>query len=200
MLWGVQWYYWVILLATIILLIFVWRKALVSSKARRERLKKEAEIWKRDYDLRQNFTVLTKERLDSTEDNQLIHGVAMNIQVELENATDMLKAFEDLPFEKKVVYSLEYFDEDAKISLSAFFKNNGKPLTPVIPLALDAVGAEKYLPFVNKLAPMYDADSEISVDRTIIAKTDEEFSEIFNSDELCHLTGAYIRKNNSIFL
>lgn len=200
MLWGVQWYYWLILLASIILLIFVWRKVSISSRERRERMKKEAAIWKRDYDLRQKFTVLTAERLKETEDNQLIHGVAMNIQVELEKANDMSEAFEDLPFEKKAVYALEYFDEDAKNGLSSFFKNNGKPLTPVIPDALKEIGAEKYIASVKTLLPMYDPDSDVSIDYGVIAKTDEEFAALYNSDELCRLTGAYIRKNKEIFL
>ena len=41
----------------IVLTIFVCIKAARVSRIRRERLKKEAAIWKRDYDLRQNFSV-----------------------------------------------------------------------------------------------------------------------------------------------
>ena len=57
MLFGLQWYYWLILLVAVVLTIFAWSKALKSSKARRERLKKEAAIWKRDYELRERFAV-----------------------------------------------------------------------------------------------------------------------------------------------
>ena len=114
MLFGVQWYYWVILLVAIIIAIFAWSKALKSGKARREKLKKEAAIWKRDYELREKFTILTEEKLNSTEETELLHGVAMNIQVMLENATDMTESFNALPNEKKFIYALEYFDEDAK--------------------------------------------------------------------------------------
>lgn len=200
MLWGVQWYYWLILLAAIVLLIFVWRKASIASKERRERMKKEAAIWKRDYDLRQNFTVLTAQGIKETEESELLHGIAMNIQVALENATDMTTAFEALPQEKKFIYALEYFDEDAKKSLSAFFKNNGAPLTPVIPDALEAIGAEKYISLVKHLSPMYDPDSDVSIDYGEIKKTDEEFASIYDSDGLCRLAAAYIRKNIEIFL
>lgn len=200
MLFGVQWYYWIVLIISIILLIFAWSKVLKSSKARRERLKKEAEIWKRDYELREKFTVLTDDKIKETEEIDLLHGVAMNIQVMLEAETDMAAKFDALPEEKKFIYALEYFDEDAKKSLSSFFKNNGKPLVPVIPAALNAIGCEKYIPIITPLMEMYDPDSDASIDNTIIAKADEEFSSTYNSDELCRLSARFIIKNKDIFL
>ncbi|MBQ7116088.1 MAG: hypothetical protein IJN94_06710 [Clostridia bacterium] len=200
MLFGVQWYYWVILLVAIIIAIFAWSKALKSGKERRERLKKEAAIWKRDYELREKFTVLTEEKLNSTEETELLHGVAMNIQASLEKATDMTEHFNALPQEKKFVYALEYFDEDAKKSLSTFFKNNGEPLISVVPDALNAIGAGKYVEHYGRLLPMYDPDSDVSIDYDIIARVDEEFSSVYNSDELLRLSAKYILKNKSIFL
>ena len=200
MLLGVQWYYWVILLVAIIIAIFAWSKALKSGKERRERLKKEAAIWKKDYELREKFTVLTEEKLDSTEETELLHGVAMNIQVMLEKATDMTESYNSLPKEKKFIYALEYFDEDAKKFLSAFFKNNGEPLISIIPDALNAIGAGKYIEHYATILPMYDPDSEVSIDYTIIGKVDEEFSTLYNSDELLRLAAKYILKNKEIFL
>lgn len=200
MLWGVKWYYWVILLVAVILTIFAWTKALKSGKERRERLKKEAAIWKRDYDLRQNYSVLTEEKLKSAEETELLHGVAMNIQVKLENESDMTQVFNELPEEKKYIYALEYFDEDAKKSLSSFFKNNGAPLVPLIPNALGAIGAGKYNEYVTALLPMYDPDNDMSIDYSVVQKTDEEFSSMYDSDELCRLSAKYILKNKEIFL
>ena len=200
MLWGVQWYYWAILLGAIILAIFAWRKAFIASRERRERLKREGAIWKRDYDLRQKYSVLTLEKLKETEDTELLHAVAMNIQVFLENEIDMNEAFSTLSKEKQVVYALEYFDEDAKNSLSTFFKNNGAPLVPVIPQALKAIGAEKYLPFIDAVYDMYDEDSEASIDYNIIEKNDVQFAEAYDSAELCRLCAKYILKNRDIFL
>lgn len=200
MLFGVQWYYWVILLVAIIIAIFAWIKALKSGKERRERLKKEAAIWKRDYELREKFTVLTEEKLNSAEETELLHGVAMNIQASLEKTTDMTECFNALPNEKKFVYALEYFDEDAKKSLSTFFKNNGEPLISVVPDALNAIGAGKYVEHYGRLLPMYDPDSDVSIDYDIIARVDEEFSSVYNSDELLRLSAKYILKNKTIFL
>lgn len=200
MIWGVKWYLWLILLVAIIVAVFAWHKALSSSKERRERLKREGAIWKRDYDLRQKFSVLTDEKIKETSDSELLHGVAMNIQISLENEINMNEAFRLLPLEKQYVYALEYFDEDAKTSLSAFFKNNGYPLIPLIPDALKEIGAEKYTDTVIMLLPMYDPDSDVSVDYTLIAKADEKFKEIYDSDELLKLASIYIRKNKEIFL
>ena len=200
MLFGVQWYYWVILLIAIIIAIFAWSKALKSGKARREKMKKEAAIWKRDYELREKFTILTEEKLNSTEETELLHGVAMNIQAELEKANDMTESFNALPQEKKFIYALEYFDEDAKKNLSVFFKNNGEPLISMVPDALNAIGAGKYIEHYGTLLPMYDPDSEVSIDYSIIGKVDKEFASIYNSDELLRLAAKYILKNKEIFL
>lgn len=200
MLWGVQWYYWLILAVAVILAVILWIKAIASSKERRERLKREAAIWKRDYELRESYTVLTEEKLKSAEETELLHGVAMNIQVALEKSDDMTASFNALPNEKKYIYALEYFDEDAKKNLSEFFKNNGEPLVSVVPYALNSVGAGKYTEFFGKLMPMYDPDSEESVDYTLISQVDEEFSEKYDSDELCRLCAKYILKNRALFL
>ncbi len=200
MLFGVQWYYWVILLVAVIIAIFAWSKALKSGKARREKMKKEAAIWKRDYELREKFTILTEEKLNSTEETELLHGVGMNIQVMLEKSSDMTESFNSLPEAKKYVYALEYFDEDAKKALSTFFKNNGEPLLSIVPDALNAIGAGKYLEHYATLLPMYDPDSEVSIDYNIIGKADEEFASLYNSDELLRLSAKYILKNKDIFL
>lgn len=200
MLWGVNWYYWLILALSVVLLIFVWRKAMQSSKERRERLKKEAAIWQRDYDLRQKFNTLTEKVLLETEESELLHGAAMNIQIKLENETDMNTAFNALPIEKKYIYTLEYFDEDAKQSLSLFFKNNGAPLVPLAPDALSAIGAGNLVEYLLPLMPMYDPDSDVSIDYSIVSETDAKFKEVYNSNELCKLAALYIKRNKNIFI
>ena len=118
----------------------------------------------------------------------------------LEKATDMTESFNALPDEKKFIYALEYFDEDAKKSLSAFFRNNGEPLISIVPDALNAIGAGKYVEHYATLLPMYDLDSEVSIDYNIIGKVDEEFSSLYNSDQLLRLSAKYILKNKEIFL
>ena len=200
MIFGVQWYYWLILVVVFIATIVLFIKASNASKLRRERLKKEAAIWQRDYDLRQKYSVLTEEKLKECTDSELLHAVAMNIQVSLENATNMNEAFEALPTEKKYVYTLEYFDEDARLGLSHFFKNNGAPLLPNVTSALKAIGAEEICVYVDRLYPMFDPDSEVSVDYEFIAKTDEQFKEKYDSQNLYNKTAIYIKSNKEIFL
>ena len=200
MLWGVKWYLWLILLIAIIVAIFAWIKAMGASRERREKLRREGEIWRRDYELREKFSILTSEKMKDTADTELLHGVAMNIQVALEKAINMNEAFRELPEEKQFIYTLEYFDEDASKNLSLFFKNNGAPLVPLIPKALEAIGAQKYNGLITTILPMYDPDSDVSIDYDTIAKVDEQFKEIYDSDELLRLAAQYIKKNNEIFL
>ena len=200
MLFGVQWYLWVLLVVVSILAVFVWIKAMSASRIRREKLKKEAEIWKKDYELRQEFKTLTLEKLNSTDTNKMLSGVCMNIQIALENATDMNEAFIELPKEKKYIYCLNYFDEDATKSLSTFFKNNGSPLTDFIIDAIKNVGYEEILPLVESLYPMYDDNSNVSVDYTIIDKSDDKFKEIYNPNKLYELVSKYVKANKEIFV
>ena len=115
------------------------------------------------------------------------------------DAIDMNSAFEKLCEEQKNIYTLEYFDEDAKIALSNFFKNNGAPLVPNIKNALIAVDSEELLEFVEALYPMYDPDSEVSIDIPLIQKTDEQFAEVYDSDKLCRKAAGYIKANKVKF-
>ena len=200
MLFGVQWYLWLLLVVVSVLAIFVWIKAMAASRIRREKLKKEAEIWKKDYELRQEFKTLTLEKINSTDTNKMLSGVCMNIQIELENAPDMNEAFLKLPEEKKYVYCLEYFDEDCVKSLSTFFKNNGSPLTDFIIEAIKTVGYEEILPLVKTLYPMYDENNEVSIDYTLIDKTDDKFKEIYNPNKLYELVTKYVKSNKEIFI
>ncbi len=200
LLFGVQWYLWVLLVAVSILAIFVWFKAMAASRIRREKLRKEAEIWKKDYELRQEFKTLTLEKLNSTDTNKMLAGVCMNIQIELENASDMNEAFLNLPEEKKFIYCLEYFDEDATKSLSTFFKNNGSPLTDFITQALKTIGYEEILPLVETIYPMYDDNSDVSIDYTVVDKTDDKFKENYNQNKLYDLVSKYIKANKEIFI
>lgn len=200
MLFGVQWYLWVLLLVVSILAIFVCIKASAASRIRREKLRKEAEIWKKDYELRQEFRTLTSEKLNSTDNNKMLPGVCMNIQIELENAPDMNEAFFKLPDEKKYIYCLEYFDEDSIKSLSTFFKNNGAPLTDFVIDAIKAVGYNEILPLVETLHPMYDDNSDVSIDYPVIEKTDDKFKEIYNQNKLYDLVTKYVKANKEIFI
>lgn len=200
MLFGVQWYLWVLLVIVSILAIFVWIKAMSASRIRREKLKKEAEIWKKDYELRQEFKTLTLEKINSTDTNKMLSGVCMNIQIELENAPDMNEAFLKLPEEKKYIYCLEYFDEDSSKSLSTFFKNNGSPLTDFIIEAIKTIGYEEILPLVEVIYPMYDDNSDVSIDYTVIDKTDDKFKEIYNPNKLYDLVSKYVKANKDIFV
>lgn len=197
---GVKWYLWVLLFVVAVLAIFVWIKAISASKIRREKLKKEAEIWKKDYELRQEFKTLSREKINATPKNKILSGICMNIQIFLEDEADMNEAFLALPDEKKFIYCLHYFDEDCVKSLSQFFKNNGSPLTDYIIDALKAVNYTEILPDVELVQPMYDENSDVSIDYKTIEKTDVRFQEIYSSGKLYDLVSDYVKKNKEIFI
>lgn len=199
MLWGVKWYFWVLLAALSVLAVFVSIKAAKVSRERRERLRKEAAIWQRDFDLRQNYSELTIEKINAAPKDELLHGAAMNIQIKLEAAADMNAAFAQLPKEKQLVYTLEYFDEDAKKELSVFFKNNGAPLTPLAAPALRAIGKDALEELTEAMFPMYDEDSEVSIDYGKADELDGKFKEIFDSAALCSAAADYIIAHAEIF-
>ena len=47
---------------------------------------------------------------------------------------------------------------------------------------------------------MYDDESEVSVDYNVIAKINEKFASVYDSDEFCRLCAKYIKENKNIFL
>lgn len=200
MIYGVKWYYWLLLVLFAVLAVILWRKAIISSRERRERLKKEGEIWRRDYELRQKFAVLSEKTFSETEDSELMHGAAMNIQIALEKADNMTDEFYELEDEQKCVYALEYFNEDAQKSLSTFLRNNGEPLVSVVPDALRAVGITEYVPLIEKLMPMFDEDSDVSIDEHIISQCDARFKSLFDSEKLCNAVAEFIKENKEAFI
>ena len=151
MLWGVKWYYWLLLVLMCIAAIFVWQKALKASKARRERLKKEAEIWRRDFELRENYRELSQEIIFSAPTAELLHGVAMNIQIKLENAPNMEKAFNALPLEKKYIYTLSnILTRTQKRAFRRFLKTTANRFWALPPLRSALWGFSKYPIFAAK--------------------------------------------------
>ena len=112
-----------------VLAVFAWVKALRASKkhnAEREatfaRLQKEKE-------LRDAFSSLTPELVQSADVSDMLHGIALGVQSSLEKETDVNAAFTALPVERQYIYALNFvFCEDAD-TLSRFFRLNGKPLT-----------------------------------------------------------------------
>ena len=47
---------------------------------------------------------------------------------------------------------------------------------------------------------MYDDESDVSIDYSIIAKVNEEFASVYDSTEFCRMCAKYIKENKDIFL
>lgn len=197
---GPLWYHWLLLAAAAALAVFAWVKALKASRKRRERLRREGELWKLDARLREEYRLLTAEKLQSADDEDLLRGVAMNIQMALEKEPDMNAAFAALSPARRAVYALDVFAGDAPKGLSVFFRSNGYPLLPETAPALAAIGETEYLPLLEKLGPMFDPDSEVSVDNDVIAEADEQFRALYKPADLYQKAAAFIRANKTDFL
>ncbi len=196
-----QWYYWPVLGILVLVTAFVWYKALKSSKARRARVEREEALFKRDKELRRDFATLTEEIFQNTDDERLLSGVAMNIQIPLEPQTDMTPAFLLLPPEKQYVYTLEYFGEDTKKGLSEFFKANGRPLITLAPEALRAIGLFSTAALSEQMLPMCDDEDEtVSVDPALKESLNIAFNEEFDRAAFVAAAAKYIRDNKEIFL
>lgn len=176
-------------------------KAYKVTKKRNLRVQAQIERLKADALLRRDFACVTHELIASSPDRRLIEGIAMNVQLAVEDAADMIAAFEPLAQEKKLVYTLEYFIQDAGQGLSEFFMRNGRPLITLAPVALKAVGADELAAPAAQMLPMCDDEDEsVSVDKSLREAIDAEFKGIYNQEQLVKAAADYIRKNAQVFV
>lgn len=118
-----------ILLAAVVLMVFAWSKALRAAK--KHNAEREAILAKlaEEKELRETYAHLTPALVQSADVPQMVRGIALGLQAELEQATDVNASFLSLPAAQQDVYALNFvFFEDAD-TLSRFFRLNGKPLT-----------------------------------------------------------------------
>ena len=149
-----------VLVFAAVLAVFVWIKAIRASK--RHNAEREAVLAKlqKEKELRERFACLTPELVQSADVCDLLHGVALGIQSQIEKAEDVNASFLALSEAQQYVYALNFvFCEDAD-TLSRFFRLNGKPLTTA---ALDAARRTfdaDTLALFEMGYRMFDADDE----------------------------------------
>ena len=165
------WYLGIALIATVILTLWVIKKAAqASSRAHAER---EAQMKKLEYEsgVLKEFSELSEEKLRNADSKRAFDGVAMNIQRYLEKQSNMNAAFSALSDSQKQIYALYYLIDDSKKGLSEFFKCNSAPLTPAAREAVDSL-------FPADAAKAFDPDDEdTSLIPAEIEKNDAEYAE-----------------------
>lgn len=188
------WYLVIVFFIVLAVTVFGMYKASEAYKKHNKLFHEEEEKMKRLAELKQKFVPLTKEAIDSGNDQELLEGVALAYQLQLQKEIDMTAAFEKLPIEARYVYTLDIFVSEGAV-VSGFYRNNGKELKSLIVPAMKAIGESDSAKLCSSLYSMFDEDSEVSVDREKIAETDEKFKVVFDSDRFMSNAAKFIRAN-----
>lgn len=174
----------VALVAVIALTAFVWYKALKASSKRNAAKRELITKLEHEKKLREEYAVLTADKLRSAEPEMLAEGVGTNIQMYLEKQPDMNAAFEALTEPKKYAYAICYIVQDGSKKLSEFFRANGKPLTPVALAAVEEIIGGEYADVFKKEYDIFDDDNETdSFNENEVSRLDEKSAELFAKEK-----------------
>ena len=185
----------VILFAAVVLTVFAWIKALRAARVRSAKRDALLKKLRQEEELRRTFAVITPDLAEQAEPLDMLHGIALRIQKEIENADDLTAAFSALPAVKQHIYALSFvFCEDAQ-TLSEFFRLNGKPLTTA---ALDGARASfppDALTVFEKGYTMFDDEDEtLSTLPADVEALDAAFSSL-DKPAICDGIRKYIAAN-----
>lgn len=199
-----HWYVGVALVLLIILTIFVWCKAILSSKKHNDERDRIIAQLEEEKALRNEFRHPDETTFaQGKNDYRLITGMCAFVQIKIEKIPDMNTAFNELSDVEKNVYALGYVFEDSKKKLSEFFRSNGEPLLSAAKNAVDSViGGEFADIFDMEFTMLDDNDETTSVDNEKLSEYDAEYTDIMkkNSDEIYKEAAEYIRLNRNEFL
>lgn len=201
-----SWYVAAAMLALLALTIFFWIKALKSGRKRSEERDRIIAELEKEKALRAQFKNLDESMITSDEidDERLLFGVAMSIQMSIEKKEDLTAAFEALNEEKKNIYALNFVFEDSKYEhLSAFFRSNGEPLLSYASRAVKALLSDDFSTLFEKMYSMMDENREdISFDENQLEALDGEFKSLLQSkkDEILKTIANYIKASKTALL
>lgn len=195
------WVLFVILFAALIALVVVYAKmgkTMAKRKAEKEALIRRLDHMKK---IRNSYSSLTAEKILADNGENLLEGVADNIQVRLEKEDDMNASFENLNEEEKLVYAFHYFLEEAKVKPSEFFRQFTKPLTPYALSACEKFLEKDIFGLIKNLYDSYDEDNEeASVIPEKIKSLDEKIISCDIVPDAKNKAAEYIKENVSQFI
>lgn len=194
------WYLWVIFAVLVVVTVIVLKKASASlslHNSDRQAVLKELERLKA---LKDKYSDLTDEKIDAAEPSELLQGVTAVLQAKVEKSENPNAVFNSFNGAQKNIYTLNYFIEDVRESLSFFFKNNGEPLISVADIALFEAGCEELSELCKVEFSMYDENNEeVSLSEEKLRETDQLFREAYSEEELLKKIKAYIKENAGEF-
>ncbi len=189
-----------ILVLLAMLTVFVCVKAAQSSKKRYGENEKIMNKLKEDNRLRNDFVVLTPQLVSDAKPEELFKGVALNLEKEIADSSDMEQAFAELTQEQREIYSLYFVLEDGGEKLSGFFAANGSPLTDTAYDALKKLLPEGVEIFEKELRAHDSRDETTSFIKSDIEKWDAEFSSVVPTESIARAGGVYISENYEKFI
>ena len=193
------WPYALALVAACILAGFMIKKASVAYRRHQKEFHTQEAEMRRLKALKEKFVPLTAQAIAAADENELLEGVALGLQLRLQKLDNTEHAFLALNEAQQFVYVLDVFLSDK--TAAVFFKENGQLLIGKIAPAFRAVGLSEFQETIDKLAVMFDENDETtSIDRSFIAAADEEFS---NGDLLTKIklySAKYIQNHPEMFL
>lgn len=195
---GEYWYLWlifaVLVVVTAVVIVFA-SKAVSSHNEETKRILAELDRLKA---LKDKYKDLTPEKVEAAESKELLDGVNAVLQARIEKAEDDKVDAEFASFNnaQKNVYVLSLFIEDACENLSSYFDDFNIEFAKILLSALETVGANDILALAEKEFEMFDDNNEnVSLDKGLIKKTDEEFAEIYSENTLLEQIKTYIKNN-----
>lgn len=158
----------------------------------------EAEI-KRLIALKEKYVPLTQKAIAESDSAETLEGVALSYQLFLQKKENMEKEFSLLGKEKRCIYILDIFVQDA--SVNEFFTQNGDILRGEITEAFELIGMKEFSQKIEKIRKMFDDDdmttswsqSEIDSLQDFVEKND-----VLTEIKLC--SAEYIKKNFQLFV
>lgn len=195
------WYLVIFFIGMCILTVFLCYKAVVSSSQRSKEKREFFAKLDREKKLREAFSEITEEVIDSQPKEDIFEGVVAHIQKRLDKSTDMVKEFNEMPEQMKYVYASFYVFDDSKNSvLSEFFKKNGQPLTGISGDAVTAIFGSEIGDVVAEEWERYDEDNEeTSVIPEEIDKINKKFNILRENVNVNECAIKYIKDNITIF-
>ena len=197
-----QWlsqYGYLIIVFVVLLVAFVFlfiKAAGAYSKHNKSYKAQEAEI-KRLTALKEKYRNATLSDLETYDEAEILEGTALLYQIALQKSDDMEEAFRNLSQEKKFVYVLDVFTQDA--SAGEFFSQNSEILTSIICDALYAIGMNDFSSSLSSVAKMYDKDDEeVSFDEKLVENFDKTIEEGNILTEIKLFSAKYIKENYDI--
>ena len=176
---------------------FLFVKAAGAYSNHNKRYKEQEAQLKRLTALKEKYRNASVSDLDSFDSEEILEGTALLYQIALQKNEDMEAAFSTLEAEKKYVYTLDVFCEDA--SAKVFFSQNSEILTGIILQALTEIGMSDFAEELSVIAKMFDKNDE---DVSYSEKALEDFDKMMAENNI--LTGIklnsakYIKENYNI--